>query len=55
MKSIMKQLVVAGVLSLFAVVNAYNPSIGLKSVYYAGASHCTAASLQSWTCGEACS
>jgi len=33
----------------------YIPAIGLKSVYYSGASHCTAASLQSWTCGDACS
>ena len=53
MRNVFTQLLVAGLLSIAAA--AYNPAIGLKSVYYAGASHCTAASLQSWTCGEACS
>ena len=55
MRNVFTQLLVAGLLSLAATASAYNPAIGLKSVYYAGASHCTAASLQSWTCGEACS
>ena len=56
MRSIMTKLVVAGILSLAAIVNAaYIPAVGIKSVNYAGASHCTAASLESWTCGDACS
>ena len=52
----MTKLVVAGLLSLASIVNsAYVPAIGFKSVYYSGATHCTAATLQSWSCGEACS
>lgn len=55
MKSIMAKLVIAGILSLATFVNCgYIPAIGVKSVYYSGATHCTAASLQSWNCGEAC-
>jgi hypothetical protein len=55
MRNVFTQLLVAGLLSIASTAAAYNPAIGLKSVYYAGASHCTADSLQSWTCGEACS
>jgi len=53
MKILKKQLIVVAGL-LCAAASAYNPAIGLKSVYYAGASYCTAGSIESWTCGEAC-
>ena len=55
MINVFTQLLVAGLLLFTDKVSAYNPAIGLKSVYYAGASYCSASSLKSWTCGEACS
>lgn len=33
----------------------YDPSIALKSMYYAGASYCDKGTLDTWTCGEPCS
>ena len=33
----------------------YEPNIAPKSMYYAGASYCDKGTLDTWTCGEACS
>ena len=55
MINVLTQLLVAGLLSLIATCRGYDPAIGLKSVYYSGASYCSPRSVKSWTCGKACS
>jgi hypothetical protein len=50
-----KQLLALTLGALFAATNAaYSQTTGTKAVYYAAASHCSAATLKSWTCGAAC-
>ena len=52
----MKNIIVGILTTALSVVSAaYNPTAGLKGVYYSAASYCSAASVQSWSCGEPCS
>jgi hypothetical protein len=51
----MKKIIVGILATAVSAVSAtYNPTTGLKGVYYSAASYCTAASVQSWKCGEPC-
>ena len=55
MISVFTQLLMASLLSIAATSSAYNKAIGLKAVFYSGASYCEASSLKNWNCGQACS
>lgn len=50
------KLIIVGLvtLAITTVEAAYSPAIGVKSVYYSSASHCSEATLKSWTCGTPC-
>lgn len=34
---------------------AYSPTLGVRGMYFSGASYCSVPHLQSWNCGEPCS
>lgn len=54
MKPIVLSLAVLASLSLAAPI-PYDPAVGLKSMYYAGAAYCLLDDLQTnWNCGEPC-
>jgi hypothetical protein len=50
------KLIVVGLVTLAVttVEAVYTPAIGLKSVYYSSASHCSEATLKAWNCGVPC-
>ena len=47
--------IAAFALAVSSVVAGYSPATGLRAMYLSGAAYCSAASVQSWTCGQACS
>ncbi len=50
------KLVIVGLVALATatVEGAYTPAIGVKSVYYSAAAHCSEATLKGWDCGVPC-
>jgi hypothetical protein len=55
MINVFTQLLMACLFSIAATASPYTQAIGLKAVYYSGASYCKPSSLKNWNCGKACS
>ena len=55
MINVFTQLLMAGLFSIAVTASAYTQAIGVKAVYYSGASYCEPSSLKNWNCGKACS
>ena len=54
MKNLATQLLLAAALLTAGGQATYSQNTAFKALYYSAASHCSAASLETWTCGSPC-